>query len=537
MPQRSEPAPSQLDRGAEAAERLAAPPLRLARRGEAVAPEVGAHEARRPVREGVLGEEREHRGLALEQAQEEAAEPRARLAAAERGEPKLPVEARQVERGETRRALRRPRLVAEDVGPPGRSVVAPEDLDLPPLGRHHGEEAVGVRHEERSERALEREQRARHRERQAEARDRREEREGEERRRRADEARVPDARPRTARRRGDGLRRRRGEEPRGEQAGERAVVEEGRAEHEGQRVEEAVVAGRRDRELETGDAGAGDEARAPAGEDQQREAELDRERREGRRAKPGAGELVREPARPGRERLRLEVMGEGAETAPARVSGEELHGARHEDELREQAARQPDRERMGRGAAAAERQQAPRRHEQREEARLEQQRVPLVGEEDPAGGDEREVEREEAGEGQAGRYAERDRDGERRAGGAERVQRRVAGAEPEQCRALERRAFPSEAREQARRRGDPAAPEEALELHLEREEGREVDPAEASDERADDEADLALRRRRPVRRSRRRCPRARSSRPGSSPGTAGDSPRRSRTRARRRSRS
>jgi hypothetical protein len=450
--------------------------------------EIRAQETRRPRRERVLREEPEHPGLALEQPGEEAREPGALLAAREGGEPHLPVEPREVERCEARRAPERTGLVAEHVGPPGPPVVAPEQLDLVALGRHHGEEPVGARHVEGCEPVLERREGGRAGQRDAEAIEHREEREGEEPARRRAEGGAPRARPRARRRRDRGRGGR--AQPGGEQARQRPVVEERRAEDDGQRVEEAVVPGPGDQALESDQPGAGDEPRAAPGEDPERQHDLDGERRERRPAQAGRRELVGDPARPGRDRLRLEVMGERREVAPGGVAREELHRARHEEELRDQAARQPDRERVRGAPRRAEGAQTPRRHERREQARLEQQHVPLVGEEDPAGGDHREVERGEPCEREARRDPRPGRDRERHAAGAERVQRAVARTEPEQGRALEPGAGPApcaQAGERLRRRCDPAAAEQSVDLDPQRREGGELDRGEPGDEGADDE--------------------------------------------------
>jgi protein phosphatase len=176
--------------------------------------------------------------------------------------------------------------------------------------RHPGEETVAVHHAKGLQRAQERACGGRGRAVEAQRRGQRERGRddvgGDH--RRAD----PRAGARRRRRRGRGARGCRGRPlahpapwP---QSPPHVVVEERDDEREREQVEEAVVAGQSDEELVSPDGPGRDPPRAPRKECEQREDELGHEGGRGGQREQVARELMRPPADPRRQRLRLEVV-------------------------------------------------------------------------------------------------------------------------------------------------------------------------------------------------------------------------------------
>src|SRR5581483_2065544 len=178
-----------------------------------------------------------------------------------------------------------------------------------------------------------------------------------------------------------------------------AVVEQEERQGERQVVERLVVRGEEDHDLHRRDGDRGDDARPPRSPEEPDGAELDRERRARGGLLRGTRELMRPPADPGRERRRLPVAHHRREAPPGGIPEEELREARFELEAEEEPEEEKDAERVRRGGAAG---PEPRRgDEEREEGGLEEEVVPLEGEEVLADGDEGQVERPERDEAPA----------------------------------------------------------------------------------------------------------------------------------------
>ena len=374
--------------------------------------------------------------------------------------------------GERGTAVERSGLPAEPEGLPHRSVARALDLDLEAVGRHHGEETVGVGAAERRGRGQERARRARERAPGQHARDAGQGSEGHE-----ENGRPEHAGPAAGggRRRRD-LRRGPLEPPaeRGRAAGAQGVVvETRRAQHEREQVEEAVVPGRGDHELERRDHGRRGQAQRARAEEPERCGQLREEREGGPGGKEAVGQLGGERARPRREGLRPEVEPERAEIAPGRIARQQLHEAGEQHQLDEQEAQAVDPD------------GGPRTREERAEERaLEEQRVPLVREEDVADRGERQIRGPGPEERDAGRPAGQHEERAGEPAGADHVQRGVGAREPEPGRELPHGG--REAELLARRREelaggrDAARAHEAQELHVERGEGDRKDRAEAA---------------------------------------------------------
>jgi hypothetical protein len=267
---------------------------------------------------------------------------------------------------------------------------------------------------------------------------------------------------------------------------EQVVVEEGDAERPGEQVEEPVVAGRGDRDLQEEEAGRRDHAETTRAEDEEGEHELDREHDRAGDALRGVRQVVCVPARPRREGLRPVVVLEGGQVPPDRIAARELDPAREEHEAEEEQAQQEEDHRRRRPGAGRSEEAGRRGPQDREEAGLEEQRVPLELEEGRADRHEREIEAPEEDESrqrQDARDEGRSGDHPRRAHGA---QDGVARAEPpEDGRDLEER-LPAELAlrplEEAGDRREPARAEQPLDLPAERPEREQVDQPDGAEE-------------------------------------------------------
>ncbi len=147
--------------------------------------------------------------------------------------------------------------------------------------------------------------------------------------------------------------------------------------------------------------------------------------------------MVRVPRRPRRQALRLVVVGERGERVPSRVARvvvDELHHARREHQAEEQPADEPHPEPRGLRRRREARPERPRRHEHREQARFEQQRVPLEAQEHAACAHERQIESPEREQAGAGCHARHHGEPEHGPGIAETQQGRVARVEPRERR-------------------------------------------------------------------------------------------------------
>src|SRR5439155_3598401 len=157
------------------------------------------------------------------------------------------------------------------------------------------------------------------------------------------------------------------------------VVEQEEGERDRQVVEEGVVPGEEDRYLHTehGDEDAAAHQRRPV--HQERETELDDVDVEAAELVCPERHLVRVPANPGRERSGLVVGRHRREIAPGWVAEEPLRCARLDVQAEEQPEYQEDGDRVWSWGVPG--MEAARRYEEREEGRLEEQIVPLEGEE------------------------------------------------------------------------------------------------------------------------------------------------------------
>ncbi len=196
------------------------------------------------------------------------------------------------------------------------------------------------------------------------------------------------------------------------------------------------------------------------------------------------GALCEEPRRPGRKALGLEVVSQGGQIAPGRVAARELHDARRQHESEEEPHEEEARERGG-GQAAPDA-PAPRRGEEdRQEARLEQEQVPLELQEELSGHRHREVEEPRQKRGGRGHEPRDEQKRREDAPGAESVERRVPGAEPaergDQPVALGS-SLGSDPVEEGSDRKDPAFADQAVGLDPERDERREVTETEEPQE-------------------------------------------------------
>ena len=191
------------------------------------------------------------------------------------------------------------------------------------------------------------------------------------------------------------LRRR----PRDPEPGEEPVVEQRYAEHQREKVEEPVVPGCRDAELEQRDRRDGGEpepAEARGQEEEPRHDRLDHERDQREAGVSPVRQLVRVPRGPGRQRLGLEVVVERGEVTPGGIAAQQLRGPGEEHQLEQEEDEQVPGELRRRPLLAA--QEASRRRPQHgEQAGLEEQHVPLEGEEVLPHDAEREIEQPRAG--------------------------------------------------------------------------------------------------------------------------------------------
>ena len=244
--------------------------------------------------------------------------------------------------------------------------------------------------------------------------------------------RAPRPRPGRSGLRGSG-RRPRPAQP----AADDRVVEQGDVERHRQQVEEAVVAGGRDQRLQQAEQRAAGRPRGPEArryEDDERHGELDEEHHPDRGGAEPVRGVVRVPAQPGREGLRLVVVAERGQAPPRLVAAQQLGDPGQESQLERQAPDQPARRGARRTPGLQRRPPAPRRVEHGQHAGLQQQQVPLEEQEVLTGDRERQVQapqrREDRDRGDAGQRGRGQRDPEP----AQPRQQRVARPDPEQGR-------------------------------------------------------------------------------------------------------
>src|SRR5712691_3724865 len=313
---------SALQGGRVVSAKLALPPRAgralLRTRREPVLPDDRAHAARRLSLERIAREEAENRWLALQQSRLAVHHPGVLVPAAQRSEPQIPLEARLVRRVDPRRDIHVLGLEAEGIRRPGPAVRRALELDLVPVLRHDGEEAVAVRDPQRLERNGRPEERPR-----KPADDARSEHHG--------GAQDPDEHRPLQRAPPLPHRRRLGRGGAQPGAREKGIVEQQDAEHEHDVVQESVIGGEDDDRLERAhqeEAGEPERAREERHPYQQ---ELEGEHHhDASMVEPDRQELLHVPAYPARQRQVLVVVIEGGQRAPLRIAAQELDHARLE---------------------------------------------------------------------------------------------------------------------------------------------------------------------------------------------------------------
>src|SRR5262249_50174419 len=116
------------------------------------------------------------------------------------------------------------------------------------------------------------------------------------------------------------------------------IVEKPNRQRQGERVEEAVVAGGRDRYLKAGSCHESDPPELPRREGERGGQALDDQGHERRNPLHPARKVMRVPAERGRERLGLVVMTARRERSPGRIARVELGDATLEEEPEREGA-------------------------------------------------------------------------------------------------------------------------------------------------------------------------------------------------------
>ncbi len=265
------------------------------------------------------------------------------------------------------------------------------------------------------------------------------------------------------------------------------VIEHRQAQDDRQDVETTVVAGREDQQLEEHQADEPHTAQDARAEHEERGDQLRVEHHADRRPVEPPGELVHVPARPGRQGLRQVVVVEGAPLDPRPVAVRELHDAREEHQPEDQPAEQPDgrHPRLVPGGAEA---PGPGRQQQRQQARLEQQRVPLEAEELLPHDRQRQVRRPADGQARPRQKTGRQQDAAGHTDPADRVKHPVGRVDPEDRRDVpddpggDGSDSPVDDIEVARSGQNAARADQPVNLHDQRAERREVDQAQRAKE-------------------------------------------------------
>jgi len=165
---------------------------------------------------------------------------------------------------------------------------------------------------------------------------------------------------------------------------EERIIEEQHAEREGEKIEEAVIAGEEDQGLEEYQSQAGPLPQATGREDQERDNQLDAEHYDyGSRLRPG-GQLMRVPTNPRRQRLCFVMELQGGQAAPGWIATEQLHAPGLKHQLEQQPAQQPQHQTRGRRGVKGPGPQLQGCQKDRQEAGFQQQDIPLESEKLPA---------------------------------------------------------------------------------------------------------------------------------------------------------
>src|SRR5262245_36576779 len=264
------------------------------------------------------------------------------------------------------------------------------------------------------------------------------------------------------------------------------VVEACEGGHDRQVVQEGEVAREDQEDLEGEEEEAGDPPRRERTEREPRRDELDEVVPEALRlVEPGRQEME-QPRQRVRDRLRLVVVEEAGEVAPAGVAPD-LDQPRAEHDPDDQPP-QADDDRKGRRPARERPRIEEGTEEDREETGLEELDLPAVAVPDLSDVDEREVEDPERGEEEGVREAREDGNRQADADPGEGLEGRVRGREPEEARQLSpggTAGLLPDRLEVAVRGEEAAAADQRQDLVREGEEREEVDePEEAQDDEA-----------------------------------------------------
>jgi hypothetical protein len=196
-------------------------------------------------------------------------------------------------------------------------------------------------------------------------------------------------------------------------------------------------------------------------------------------------QVMRKPGERCRQWLRLIVEGQCGQRAPGGVTAPEFHDSRreHQGGTTTTARAQCDRVRVS--ARWPVRQEFHRSQPDREKAGLEKKHVPLIAEEDAADVQQREGARPQQREGDNRRDARDERAGERGAAPTEALEEAIAGTEPAQGGERGNSRAPEDGLEivqEDRGRQDPVATDQPCHLHADRDECREIDHAQGTQE-------------------------------------------------------
>ena len=192
--------------------------------------------------------------------------------------------------------------------------------------------------------------------------------------------------------------------PLGGQGGQQAIVQESEGNGEREDPEEVVVPGQVYPEHEQALEEEGHQSQeAGRRQEEERGRDLREESEHHGESQNPLRQLMQRPSQRRGDALRLEVSLEGREPPPRGTPGAQLHDARAEDESEGQPADHPQLQAVpGPGGGGKQEERLEWREKDRQEARLQEQGVPLEPEEDPAPlvqGQVQQVERQVNGRG------------------------------------------------------------------------------------------------------------------------------------------
>ena len=264
--------------------------------------------------------------------------------------------------------------------------------------------------------------------------------------------------------------------------------ETGQTQHDAEELKRPEVAEQGDAHVQRGDHERGNLPRAPRDQDQKRDGHLDEQREEIEPlVHPQREVVVRVPGGSGRHGLPLVPVEDVREVAPAFVRRvEELVHAHAELQAEQQEVdREGDEHRRDAGRAEL-RHAVERRHEHREQRRLEQKEVPRVEERVPARNHRGKVQHVADQQCPASAHSHRRRERRQRSHPGHCRDERIRRIDPEQRRqpevAVGRRELGPTRLDELRDGADPPGTDEAEHLRRLRQERHEVAERHASDE-------------------------------------------------------